>query len=69
MNIEATAGAPALDFSKLNDEQLARFEQATSTLYPDTFVTEEEKARTRAPEVSSYLNPYIEQLFAEKVAR
>ena len=69
INIEATAGAPALDFSKLNDEQLARFEQATSTLYPDTFVTEEEKARTRAPEVSSYLNPYIEQLFAEKVAR
>lgn len=67
INIEDTAGAPSIDFSKLDEAQLERFDQALDTLYPDSFVSEEEKARTRAPEVSSYLNPYIEQLFTEEI--
>lgn len=68
-NIIATAGAPCLDFTKLSADQIALFDEATANLGEGTFVTNEEKARTSAPEVSSYLNPYIEQIWAEEIGK
>lgn len=66
-NIIDTAGAPVLNFSTLSDAQLAVFGEATDTLGEGTFVPAEELERTKAPEVSSYLNTYIEELWARLI--
>lgn len=68
-NIVKTGGAPAIDGARLNEEETALMQKALDTLPMGSYVTDAEKARTRAPEISSYLNPYIEQLWAEKIAK
>ncbi len=68
-NIADTGGAPVLDFTTLSEEQIALFDEATASLGEGTYVSSEEKARTRAPEVSSYLNPFIEALWQQEIAQ
>ncbi len=68
-NIELTGGAPVVDFTTLSDEQAAAFDEATATLGEGTYVSGEDKAATRAPEVSSYLNPFIETLWQQEIGQ
>ncbi len=68
-NIASTGGAPVVDFTTLSEEQIAAFDEATATLGEGTYVSNEEKAATRAPEVSSSLNPFIEALWQEEIGQ
>ncbi len=68
-NIASTGGAPVVDFTTLTEEQIAAFDEATATLGDGTYVSNEDKAATRAPEVSSYLNPFIETLWQQEIGQ
>jgi ABC-type uncharacterized transport system YnjBCD substrate-binding protein len=67
LNISATGGAPAYDFSTLSAEQVSDYEAEVSKLRDGSYSSLEEKARTLAPEVSSYLNIYIEEIWNERI--
>lgn len=66
-NISATGGASALDFTTLSVEQKALFDNELKKLGEGTFVSAAEKARTTAPEVSSYLNIYLEEIWNKRI--
>ncbi|MGD1821646.1 MAG: ABC transporter substrate-binding protein [Pleomorphochaeta sp.] len=66
-NISSTGGAPAIDSTTLTDEQTEAFAKELAKLAPGTYVEASEKARTTAPEISSYLNIYIEEIWNERI--
>lgn len=65
-NISETGTGSVLNPDALSDEQNAIIEEASLSLGAGTYVSAEEKAATSAPEVSSYLNTYIEEIWTER---
>lgn len=64
-NITAQGGGPVLDPSTLTDAQNQAITDASNELGEGTYVSTEEKADTAAPEISSYLNTYIEDIWTD----
>lgn len=62
------SGGPGINVAGLSEGEKAIIMENLSKLPEGTLVPAEEQARTRQPEISSYLNPYIEELWAELIA-
>lgn len=58
---------PVLDPSKMTEAQNKLISDAKDKLGEGTYCSAEELSRTRAPEVSGYLNQYIEEIWTERI--
>lgn len=66
-NISSTGGAPAIDVNTLSTEQNNDLLNELAKLAPNTYVDALEKERTKVPEISSYLNIYLEEIWNERI--
>lgn len=58
---------PVLDNTTLSDDQIKLITNAFGILPTGTYVEEDELIGNRVPEVSGYLNTYLEELWEEKI--
>ncbi len=63
----AIGQGPVLNFATITAEQQAAFDEEYAKLPEGTYVDGAELGRTKAPEVGSYLNVYIEEIWAERI--
>lgn len=58
---------PVIDSTRLSEEELNEIKKGFGKLIKGAYVEEEELLRNRVPEVSGYLNVFINELWTEKI--